>query len=527
LNFDDKPNLRDRFRGSFVGAAVGDALGFITEFVRDKSELREQTGQAALTNLVPWLRRTRFRGKYTIKLPLPAGAYSDDTQLTLAIARAIRADRSFDVESFAQCELPLWIHYRLGAGVGTTLAAENLARGRAKWYDNFYESSRSKYVNGGGNGAAMRILPLALVNYDDQMLLYRDVWRSTITTHGHLRALVGSLLMADSIALLLKNPSGKIAWLEALIESCSRYYPNLADILQEVPEYSRWQKQWEEKSHLHFSDELQSVRDETVKQLEFVKESLLKKTPVGTVLSRLGCYDRQTKGAGNSTVVAAAFFMCRAERFSEAVLSVVNEFGIDTDTIAYCVGAMFGVYYGSESIPLDLGEGILDLDYILKTADWCYDVHQGSAVENSAFIYQNCDGPSFASSIASMLESVPQSGAIVSFPVFGKGRVESDVDLTPDWRTTHVHFLRFLLEQGQTFFLQITRPVPLEISDAQSVVSSLAALDGFKTRVEASGFDGQVIAETIRDMKFRLRDKALFNAFSTWLWAAMPDKRGR
>lgn len=140
LKLDNMPQLREQFRGAFVGAAVGDALGFITEFMRSPDVLRDELGVEKLTRLIPWERRTRYEGKYLIKLPLSTGTYSDDTQLTLATARAIKSDGAFDIVSFSKIELPLWLHYQLGGGTGTLIASRELGKKGMAWHTNFYET---------------------------------------------------------------------------------------------------------------------------------------------------------------------------------------------------------------------------------------------------------------------------------------------------------------------------------------------------------------------------------------------------
>src|ERR1700722_2618082 len=105
---------------SATWAAYGDALGFITELA-DEERVRHRTNGVAVNAPVEWNRK--IGGQFGLSLKLPAGTYSDDTQLRLATSRSIRGDGTFDVEAFSKVELPIWLSYSLGAGLGTKAAA--------------------------------------------------------------------------------------------------------------------------------------------------------------------------------------------------------------------------------------------------------------------------------------------------------------------------------------------------------------------------------------------------------------------
>jgi hypothetical protein len=59
---------------------------------------------------------------------------------------------------------------------------------------------------------------------------------------------------------------------------------------------------------------------------------------------------------------------------------------------------------------------------------------------------------------------------------------------------------------------------------SQSIINSLSALDEFKNIVESSNFNSEVILDILRKLKFERKDKAIYNAFITWLWASLPNK---
>src|SRR5438309_8255432 len=111
---------------SALWSAYGDALGFITEIRDNRRGITSRIGSERATQTVSWKRRVG--GRFGAEAVLPAGCYSDDTQLRLATCRAIRPDASFNVEAFAKMELPVWMSYALGAGRGSKAAALSLSR---------------------------------------------------------------------------------------------------------------------------------------------------------------------------------------------------------------------------------------------------------------------------------------------------------------------------------------------------------------------------------------------------------------
>ena len=72
---------------SALWAAAGDALGWMTELA-DQKTVSYRTGTEQVRTTVDW--RRRIGGRFGPTVNLPAGTYSDDTQLRLAVSRAIR-----------------------------------------------------------------------------------------------------------------------------------------------------------------------------------------------------------------------------------------------------------------------------------------------------------------------------------------------------------------------------------------------------------------------------------------------------
>ena len=89
-------------RNSMLWAAYADALGFISELV-DHKGLKRRTKGAELDRLMAWRRRVGGRGG--VDVVLPAGCWSDDTQLRMAVSRTI-THHGFDIETFSALSCP-------------------------------------------------------------------------------------------------------------------------------------------------------------------------------------------------------------------------------------------------------------------------------------------------------------------------------------------------------------------------------------------------------------------------------------
>jgi len=203
LNFENitTERLKNRIQGALSLGAVGDALGWPTEFGRYPSIVYKRFGKNYLTDYIDWDKVIggRFWG-YREKIK--EGSYSDDTQLTLAIARCINAYGDFDAD---KSELPLWLSYERGGGKTIKTAARVMVQSKKEWLFNFFKRGDIDYRYAGANGAAMRILPIAIVNINNEKRLYTDSFKNAIITHGHPRAILGAMIYASAVSYLLKE----------------------------------------------------------------------------------------------------------------------------------------------------------------------------------------------------------------------------------------------------------------------------------------------------------------------------------
>lgn len=178
-----------RARGAFLGVAVGDALGATTEFMTP-AEIRSQFG----------VHRRIVGGGW---LHLKPGRVTDDTEMSLCIARAVLRNTRWDLQEVAE-EFLAWMRGK-PVDIGSTVRRgirDYLLKGQLETPPNDWDA---------GNGAVMRMVPVALYTLGDRQLLERLVIAQAHLTHNHPlsdaacitvgRMVQAALLGADRFAL--------------------------------------------------------------------------------------------------------------------------------------------------------------------------------------------------------------------------------------------------------------------------------------------------------------------------------------
>ena len=75
------------FVGSVVGLAVGDAIGYPAEF-RSRAQLLAEIGPDGITDFIA-LKDPRFSRPFFTGSDHPPGTFTDDTQMTIAVAESL------------------------------------------------------------------------------------------------------------------------------------------------------------------------------------------------------------------------------------------------------------------------------------------------------------------------------------------------------------------------------------------------------------------------------------------------------
>lgn len=352
----------DRVTRSMLWSAWADALGFMTERV-SASFLRKRIGGERAMSTVEWTRRVG--GRFGVNMVLPAGSYSDDTQLRLATSRAI-STRGFDAEAFAKIELVVWPSYALGAGRASKTAAANLAKSSVPWFGNFYDG----YLTAGGNGAAMRIQPHVWSSVDPSSdpAYIVDVIRNAVVTHGHPRAIVGAVLHAVALGQVVStgSPLEQAEW-KAIVErtlaasSLIGRDENLATV---------WLPLWEKASETRFDNAWTEAVDECAAMLKAIGTDTTKLARTSDlahyngIINTLALRNPENVGSGTATTCAALAIATACASDPEAAgLLAANALDTDTDTIGTMVGALVGA-----SAELEPNQPVQDREYLRDEA---------------------------------------------------------------------------------------------------------------------------------------------------------------
>lgn len=312
------------------------------------------------------------RGGPTVDLP--AGCVSDDTQLRLAVSRCI-GPAGFDPDAFASVELPVWPAYALGAGRGSKAAAAHLARRDASWSTNFFDSPGARYVDGGGNGAAMRVQPHVWASgagrATDDLLV--EVYRDAVATHGHPRGLLGAGLHALALRRSLADRAapGPDDWRRDLADLAAT-----AEVMTADPDLGGlWLGMWRQRTGRELAEAVHETVEEVAADIDLLDradgDGL--EAAYRSAVETLQASRPDQRGSGTKTALLGAWLAWRGGRDAGDTIRVAaNRLGTDTDSIATMAGALLG------AAGADPPSGIVaDRDYIDLEADRAWALARG------------------------------------------------------------------------------------------------------------------------------------------------------
>ena len=197
----DKQCLHDRALGAYLGLAVGDALGATVEFMLPR-EIKYQYGTHREIIGGGWLK-------------LKAGRVTDDTEMALALGRALIASHGWNAVAVAD-SFTAWLKTR-PVDIGNTCR-----RGIQRYILN---GSLSGPVNEGdaGNGAAMRNLPVVLATLHDDEAFRQQTLDECRFTHNHPLSDAATLALGEMTRAMVKG--GGVVECREIVNALLRDYP--------------------------------------------------------------------------------------------------------------------------------------------------------------------------------------------------------------------------------------------------------------------------------------------------------------
>jgi len=372
-----------KYKGSIKLAAIGDALGWITEFEKNSSSLKSKYGTDYINSFYDWTKLVggRFHG---YKDNLKSGSYSDDTQLLLSVARSIKKDGFVNQDYFAKTELPNWLKYSRGAGSTIKNAARKIERKSAKWNNNFFTFKAGKntidYRESGANGAAMRILPIALANFGEPEKIKEEIFANSIITHGHPRAILGAMLYGYAIDTILRFNPENFNYTTFITELGKDIKTKFSIPFIEKTEFKTWENEWNKKTKKPFKELFEEIIVETQDYLRDAYKLIHTETSDFNALTKFGCYKNETKGSGTSTVIAGIYLACKYSKEPlKGIEQAVNSIGTDTDSIAAFAGGLIGALHGQSIIP-NKWKKVQDFEYLDKMSIRLLEISESRAI---------------------------------------------------------------------------------------------------------------------------------------------------
>jgi ADP-ribosylglycohydrolase len=325
-----------------VGLAVGDAIGYPVEFLRSKEAILAVT-------------------KGGVNGPPSPAIYTDDTQMTLCVARALLS-RPADEQEFGArlaSEFLCWLEtqaqgspHKRAPGSSCIAGCENLRRG-LPWAESGVDSR--------GCGAAMRVAPIGLRFHSDMISAISYSRESSVPTHNNMTAMASASAAAMMVYLAANDvPPGLWAHeIQAPLGGiCSLHPPGFDPMLGGVRTPG---------DAGPLADDLMDAIDMAVRCAASGMDSweALSADYVGEAWE------------GHEAVASALFcVLCGKDDYAAAVLTAANSVG-DSDTIACITGGIMGARLGIGAIPPDWAESIENREELLSVADALHDLAEG------------------------------------------------------------------------------------------------------------------------------------------------------
>jgi ADP-ribosylglycohydrolase len=325
-------NQIDRIKGLLLGCAIGDALGMPVESSDNDKTLQAIRRLGGIRDFLAPQHHV-----YRSLRRLRPGCWTDDTQLTLAIAQSIVRCQTVDYDDIADAHVNAFENLELrGWGGATKQSCRRLAQGTSR--------IRSGKRGGAGNGVATKIGPVAAWSYylgETREQLLRHLKFVGIMTHLDPRPIAGAYVMAKLLQHALTAP---------------RKWEPTEDLLELLIDEAEWAEEL-------LTTKPKDGADRVSKALRALRGRLdAEPDELAQICS----------GATSYTVFSVPFvvgLLCsRPWEFEEGVLAAVNVGG-DTDSNGAMVGSTLGAAFGARKLPKRYVEKVEEGEMIREVAD--------------------------------------------------------------------------------------------------------------------------------------------------------------
>ena len=295
---------RNIWLDGIMGVAVGDALGLPAQFL-GRNVLRKKP----VTEMLP----------SDIYLQ-PAGAWSDDTSMTIAMLDSIKTLGKIDKEDVMK-RFVRWLCLNEYTPTEEAFDEGNTCASAIQKYikEKDIENCGKTGEHANGNGSLMRTLPVCLFyaekfNKDNTVLdeAIKDIHELSALTHNHKRACMACGLYFFCVYEIIYGNGTLKERLQNGLSKGFEYYGNDIANLVELSHYGR----------LKDLSEFENVPEDKIKSSGYVVD----------------------------TIEAAIWSIITTESYEDAIIKAVN-LGDDSDTVAAVAGGLAGLYYGYDAIP--------------------------------------------------------------------------------------------------------------------------------------------------------------------------------
>jgi len=288
------------WKSAIMGVVVGDALGCPVQF-----ESRDQVARHPVTGM---------RGYGTFNLP--AGSWTDDSSLTLALLESIKRNGTVKYDDIMD-NFVKWLDDGAFTPYGQSF---DIGRGTMKairkyqYTHNPHRAGSSSETNN-GNGSLMRIMPAVLYGIERGLTDAEAVdiiHKVGSLTHAHIRANIACGLYWFAAKAILQVQGSLPDRLQAGMDRGFAYYEKLLADHENLGYYDR----------LRDLSAFAALPADRIRSTGYVVDSL----------------------------EASIWALITTDSFESALLRAVN-LGDDTDTVGAIAGGLAGLAYGYEAIP--------------------------------------------------------------------------------------------------------------------------------------------------------------------------------